>query len=70
VARLDTPVVDVVGGTTAKVAEPFSMRAEEKRQEARGKKKPKPSRLVSAAATLKKEFLTMTLVSTSCIQEK
>ncbi len=29
-----------------------------------------PSRLVSAAATLKKEFLTMTLVSTSCIQEK
>jgi transposase len=33
-----------VGGTTAKVAEPFSMRAEEKRQEARGKKKPKLSR--------------------------
>ena len=33
-------------------------------------KKLKPSRLVSAAATLKKEFLTMTLVSTSCIQEK
>jgi transposase len=33
-----------LGGTTAKVAEPFSMRAEEKRQEARGKKKPKLSR--------------------------
>src|SRR5471030_3383746 len=32
------------GGTTAKMAEPFSMRAEEKRQEARGKKKPKRSR--------------------------
>jgi transposase len=33
-----------IGGTTAKVAEPFSMRAEEKRQEARGKKKPKRPR--------------------------
>jgi transposase len=33
-----------VGGTTAKVAEPFSLRAEDKRQEARGKKKAKLSR--------------------------
>jgi len=32
------------GTTTPKVNEPFSMRAEEKRQEARGKKKPKPKR--------------------------
>jgi len=32
------------GSPPPKVAEPFSMRAEEKRQEARGKKKPKPKR--------------------------
>jgi transposase len=32
------------GGPTAKLAEPFSMRAEEKRQQARGQKKPKLSR--------------------------
>lgn len=33
-----------LAGSTPKVAEPFSMRAEEKRQEARGKKKPKVKR--------------------------
>lgn len=33
-----------LAGSTPKVAEPFSMRAEEKRQEARGKKKPKAKR--------------------------
>ena len=33
-----------LGGTTAKVAEAFSLRAEEKRQEARGQKKPKKTR--------------------------
>src|SRR5437588_8984792 len=33
------------GGTaTAKIEEPFSMRAEEKRPEARGQQKPKPKR--------------------------
>lgn len=34
----------LAGSPTAKVAEPFSMRAEEKRQEARGRKKPKAKR--------------------------
>jgi len=34
----------LAGTTTAKVDEPFSLRAEEKRQEARGKKKPKTKR--------------------------
>ena len=34
----------LAGSATAKVDEPFSMRAEEKRQEARGKKKPKAKR--------------------------
>lgn len=34
----------LAGSTTAKVAEPFSLRAEEKRQQARGQKKPKPKR--------------------------
>ena len=33
-----------VAGSTPKVAEPFSLRAEEKRQEARGRKKPKAKR--------------------------
>src|SRR5438132_1199975 len=32
------------GAATTKLAEPFSLRAEEQRQEARGKKKPKPRR--------------------------
>jgi len=36
----------LAGTTTAKVDEPFSLRAEEKRQEARGKKKPKKKRKV------------------------
>ena len=34
----------LAGTTTAKVDEPFSLRAEEKRQEARGRKKPKKKR--------------------------
>lgn len=34
----------LAGSPTAKVAEPFSLRAEEKRQQARGKKKQKPER--------------------------
>ena len=53
----------VAGSGTAKVDEPYSMKAEEKRQEARGKKKPNSRTNKTAAGARRQTILTSVLQS-------